>query len=627
MSYNLSLQTNNAEIQELISIVNALPDAGGVELPDLTNPGNARTLLDGYELIDQEGKVVAGTIPTNDAADLTVDGATITVPAGYYASQATKSVETTTHAIPAISVDSNGKITASVFQNKGYISGGITSATEQLPTQSGKTIAPSTSSQTVIESGVYTTGAITVSAMPVAEQATPTITVSSSGLITATAIQNSGYVEAGTKTKTQQLTTQATKTITPTKSEQTAVSSGVYTTGAIKVAPIPDKYIDSSDATSDVNEVFLGETFYANGEKKVGTFTIESELSEQDELLAELEEILNTKSAAGGEANPVLQSKTVSPTTSSQTVTADSGYDGLRQVTVNAIPSEYIVPTGTLPITENGTYDVKNYVSATVNIAGSGGGEDNATLNGLLDGTLSTYTDGTMSIIRTGLFMGCGDLSTINIPECNKIGSYAFYQCSKLTNIAFPKCSRIYDYGFYQCSRITSVSFPTCTVVEDGAFAQCSSLTEASFPACTTVLISAFASCKSMTTVNMPACTSVYNYAFNTCEILTDVNLPSCKVLLNSAFSNCYALSTLSFPALQDIRPGAFMKCYNLKSLYLMGSTLCKLSNSNAFSSTPIGGYSTSAGTYGSIYVPASMLASYKSATNWTYFSNRMVGI
>jgi hypothetical protein len=48
---------------------------------------------------------------------------------------------------------------------------------------------------------------------------------------------------------------------------------------------------------------------------------------------------------------------------------------------------------------------------------------------------------------------------------------------------------------------------------------------------------------------------------------------------------------------------------------------------SNAFSSTPIGGYSTSAGTYGSIYVPTSLLTSYKNATNWTYFSSRFVGI
>jgi hypothetical protein len=46
--------------------------------------------------------------------------------------------------------------------------------------------------------------------------------------------------------------------------------------------------------------------------------------------------------------------------------------------------------------------------------------------------------------------------------------------------------------------------------------------------------------------------------------------------------------------------------------------------NSNAFSSTPIGGYGLGAG---SIYVPTSLLTSYQTATNWTYFSSRFVGI
>lgn len=44
----------------------------------------------------------------------------------------------------------------------------------------------------------------------------------------------------------------------------------------------------------------------------------------------------------GGASGTSLQSKTVSPSESAQTVKADNGYDGLSQVTVNAVSKTYV---------------------------------------------------------------------------------------------------------------------------------------------------------------------------------------------------------------------------------------------------------------------------------------------
>lgn len=62
---------------------------------------------------------------------------------------------------------------------------------------------------------------------------------------------------------------------------------------------------------------------------------------------------------------PTSEEQTVTPTKSTQTV-IPSGADYLSKVTVNPIPSNYIVPSGTKQITINGTADVKSYSSVDV---------------------------------------------------------------------------------------------------------------------------------------------------------------------------------------------------------------------------------------------------------------------
>ena len=117
-------------------------------------------ILNGYTAW-VNGTKVTGTIPTKTNTDLSASGATVTVPAGYYASQVTKSVATATQATPSISVGTDGKITASATQTAGYVSAGTKSAIKQLTTKAATTYTPGTTDQTIAAS-TYLTGKQTI---------------------------------------------------------------------------------------------------------------------------------------------------------------------------------------------------------------------------------------------------------------------------------------------------------------------------------------------------------------------------------------------------------------------------------------------------------------------------------
>ena len=201
--------------------------SGGTDTSDATMTSGDQ-MLDGVTAYAR-GTKYTGTIPSKTSSDLTAIGATVTVPAGHYASESTKSVAsgsattpaTSITANPSISVSSSGLITATVSGSQsvtptvsaGYVSSGTAgtvsvsgSNTSQLSTQAAATITPTTSQQTAVAEGKYTTGAVVVDAMPTGTAGTPTASkgaVSNHSIAVTPSVTNStGYITGGTKTGT-----------------------------------------------------------------------------------------------------------------------------------------------------------------------------------------------------------------------------------------------------------------------------------------------------------------------------------------------------------------------------------------------------------------------------------------
>ena len=111
--------------------------------------------------------------------------------------------------------------------------------------------------------------------------------------------------------------------------------------------------------------------------------------------------------------------------------------------------------------------------------------------------------------------------------------------------------------------------------------------------------------------------TSIKSFAFGFCLSLTSTNFPAVTSIGAGAFAACSSLASVNFPAVTSIGQTAFVNC-SITSLILRVTTqVCTLSSTNAFINTPI-----ASGT-GYIYVPAALVDSYKTATNWTTYANQ----
>lgn len=212
-----------------------------------------------------------------------------------------------------------------------------------------------------------------------------------------------------------------------------------------------------------------GETLPTNGKYCVSDITVQPAL--EIKTITSNGEALPSENYCGFEkvmvnvqTAPKLQTKTVTPTKSQQSVSPDSGYDGLSGVTVNAIPDNYVIPTGTVNITANGTHDVSGKASVNVNVPGKEEQTKSVTITA--NGTVKITPDAGKTLSEVTVITAVeSEKPTLNAPTIS-LSNSTLTITNPATNGNFVTSYRIFN-GSAELAVVTSKTVDLSTLLTD----------------------------------------------------------------------------------------------------------------------------------------------------------------
>ena len=384
---------------------------------------------------------------------------------------------------------------------------------------------------------------------------------------------------------------------TPTKQTQHIAPDPDYALNEVVVNPIPDEYQDVSHVDTTAADIRVGKTgVSATGERLDG------------QMLPQKPE----------------QSKTVTPTKSSQLVEPDAGY-ALSAVEVDAIPDGYVQTNGATALAE----DIAVGKTAGVN------GE-------MITGTKPVRTDDVV----------IDSLSPVKIPA----GSYSGEQFAKISDAEAAKVSAgnirknvelfgtigeytgedtltsyiddvaqiiesdasgtLPSYFFADKQSVVSISLPNVTTIRDNGSHVCENCVNLEYVNFNSVTHSfdpnSFSGCTKLRNIDIASATGVGAYSFANTALM-EVVMPNVRAIGRYAFSGCTSLTKLDCLGGDLLGANCMNGCSSLRTIIIRGNVVTALSSQSAFTNTP---FLTGGDCY--LFVKRSMIEAYRQATNWS---------